>query len=42
MRTATLTLPAGNRYAFRYLADGGRWFNDEDADGYRDNGFGGQ
>ena len=32
--SATLTLPAGVSYKFRYLADGNRWFNDPAADGY--------
>lgn len=41
VRTATIILPAGGRYAFRYLAEGGRWFNDEAADAYQPNGFGG-
>jgi len=41
LRSATITLPAGERYAFRYLAEGGRWFNDDDAHGYQANGFGG-
>jgi hypothetical protein len=39
VRTASLTLVAGRRYAFRYYQDG-RWFNDEDADGYVLNEFG--
>jgi 1,4-alpha-glucan branching enzyme len=38
---ASIVLDAGRRYAFRYLADGGRWFNDEEADDYQGNGFGG-
>lgn len=41
LRSATVTLPAGGRYAFRYLAEDGRWFNDEDADDYQQNDFGG-
>ena len=40
VRAATITVPAGRRYAFRYLAEGGQWFNDE-ADAYQPNGFGG-
>lgn len=40
-RLATLTLPVGRRYAFRYLAEGGTWFNDEDAHDYQHNHFGG-
>lgn len=39
VRTASLVLVAGRRYAFRYHQDG-RWFNDEDADGYEPNEFG--
>jgi hypothetical protein len=35
-RSVTVTLPPGS-YAFRYLADGGRFFNDSDADSYVDN-----
>jgi hypothetical protein len=31
----------GRRYAFRYLAEGGRWFNDDAADDYQPNAFGG-
>lgn len=38
-RVATVTLRAGNRYAFRYLCDG-VWFNDEAADAYEPNEFG--
>lgn len=32
--SATLTLPAGASYKFRYLGDGAKWFNDACADGY--------
>ncbi|HVM14479.1 MAG TPA: isoamylase early set domain-containing protein [Egibacteraceae bacterium] len=39
--TASVTVDAGRRYAFRYLGEDGRWFNDEDAPGYEENGFGG-
>ena len=38
---ARVFLDAGRRYAFRYLADGGRWFNDDEADEYEGNAFGG-
>ena len=38
---ASVVLDAGRRYAFRYLADGGRWFNDDEADDYQGNCFGG-
>lgn len=30
-RSATLELPAGSAYRFKYLADGGTWFCDPDA-----------
>jgi len=39
--TATVSLEAGKRYAFRYRTGDGRWFNDEGADDYEDNEFGG-
>ena len=38
---ASVSPDAGRRYAFRYLADGGRWFSDDEADDYQGNGFGG-
>jgi len=28
-RSAVVKVPAGSRFHFRYLADGGRWFDDE-------------
>ena len=31
-RSVTVTLPAGKQVRFRYLAAGGRWFDDPDAD----------
>ncbi|MFJ6940409.1 isoamylase early set domain-containing protein [Streptomyces sp. NPDC101132] len=31
-RTATVTLPAHSSHAFRYLAAGDQWFDDEHAD----------
>lgn len=37
----TVAVEAGRRYAFRYLATGGQWFNDEAADDYQPNQFGG-
>jgi 1,4-alpha-glucan branching enzyme len=40
--TATLTLPAGGRFRFRYWVDGGRWENDRDADDYVPNAYGGE
>lgn len=30
-RSATLELPAGGSYRFKYLAEGGEWFDDPDA-----------
>ena len=39
--TATVSLEAGKRFAFRYRTGDGRWFNDEGADDYEDNEFGG-
>lgn len=39
--SATVALPAGRRYRFRYLIDGARWENDWEADDYVDNEFGG-
>ena len=41
MLRASVVLDPGRRYAFRYLADGGRWFNDDEADDYQGNDFGG-
>ena len=38
---ATAILPAGHRYEFRYRTVDGRWFNDEGADDYVVNEFGG-
>ena len=38
---ATVTVPAGRRYEFRYRTADGRWFNDEEADDYVVNEFGG-
>ena len=39
IRSASLTLSGGRRYAFRYYRDG-RWFNDADADSYEINEYG--
>ncbi len=36
----TIELQSGNSYQFRYLADGERWFNDEEADGLAQTGMG--
>ena len=38
-RTVTVPIAPGS-YAFRYLADGGRFFNDPQADSFADNGYG--
>jgi hypothetical protein len=40
--TASLMLSVGRRYAFRYLTDGGEWFNDETAHDIEPNDFGGE
>ena len=40
--TATLSLDAGKDYQFRYLLDGKRWENDEQADSWAPNRFGGR
>lgn len=40
-RSAVVTLPPGGRHTFRYLADGGQFFDDPEADGFEDNGYGG-
>jgi hypothetical protein len=40
-RIASVSLDEGRRYAFRYLAEGGRWFNDDAADDYQANEYGG-
>lgn len=39
-RRAVVTVRAGRRYSFRYLSEG-RWFNDNAADDYAPNDFGG-
>jgi hypothetical protein len=31
-RSVAITLPPGSEQCFRYLAEGGRWFDDPDAD----------
>jgi 1,4-alpha-glucan branching enzyme len=40
-RSVAVTLPAGGRYAFRYLAEGGHWHDDTAADAFEPNGAGG-
>lgn len=39
--SASVVMGTGRRYAFRYLAGDGRWFNDHSADCYQPNEFGG-
>jgi 1,4-alpha-glucan branching enzyme len=31
-RSASVVVPAGGTYAFKYLSDGGTWFTDHEAD----------
>jgi hypothetical protein len=38
---ATVTVRAGRRYQFRYRTADGRWFNDDEADDYVVNEYGG-
>lgn len=38
---ATVDVPAGRRYRYRYLIDGKRWENDWHADDYESNPYGG-
>ena len=38
--SATLTLPAGKEYRYRYVLDGERWTNAPDADRYEPNDHG--
>jgi len=40
-RTATVEIPIGRTYRFRYVIDGTRWENDWGADAYVPNEFGG-
>ena len=40
-RSAAVILPPGRRFAFRYLAEGGRWHDDETAEAFEPNGAGG-
>ena len=37
---ASVVVQPDRRYRFRYLADGGRWFNDSEVDAYEPNGMG--
>ncbi|SMO53784.1 Glycogen recognition site of AMP-activated protein kinase [Saccharicrinis carchari] len=38
--TQTINLSTNAQYQFRYLVDGSQWYNDEQADGYKDAGLG--
>ena len=38
--SATVSLPAGESYRYRYLLDGERWENDWEADAYASNEYG--
>jgi 1,4-alpha-glucan branching enzyme len=40
VRSASITLDSGHRYAFRYVDDAREWFNDEQPDEFEGNGFG--
>ena len=40
-RSVVVTLPRGRRFAFRYLAEGGRWHDDDTAEAFEPNGVGG-
>ena len=40
-RSTAVTLPPGRRFAFRYLAEGGSWHDDETAEAFEPNGAGG-
>ena len=37
IRTATVEVEPGRRYAFRYLTEAGEWIDDENSDGYERN-----
>ena len=39
-RSVTIELPKGQRYAFKYLADGGTWFQDPTASDQTTNEYG--
>lgn len=38
--TATMTLPKGKEYRYRFVVDGDQWANDADADRYEPNDHG--
>ncbi len=37
-RSASITVPAGGKVRFRYLATNGQWFDDDDATEHHDDG----
>lgn len=39
-RSVAVVLPRGEHYRFRYLATGGRFFDDDGCDGHEPNGYG--
>lgn len=39
--STSIVMRPGNRYRFRYLIDGQHWVNDEQADDYVENAYGG-
>ena len=39
---AKVRMPKEREFEFRYLVDGKAWVNDDEADAYRPNGFGGE
>ena len=39
-RSAAVVVPTGGTYAFKYLAEGGTWFNDVGADRHTTNEYG--
>jgi 1,4-alpha-glucan branching enzyme len=39
-RSATVVVPPGTTCTFKYLADGGTWFNDIEADDHESNEYG--
>ncbi|HEX6674489.1 MAG TPA: isoamylase early set domain-containing protein [Actinomycetes bacterium] len=40
-RSVSVSLPAGGRYAFRYVTDDGTWHDDDAVSEFEPNGFGG-
>jgi 1,4-alpha-glucan branching enzyme len=39
-RSVSVVVPAGGEFSFKYLADGGTWFNDVEADEHTSNEYG--